>query len=81
MDGHEDAITAKNEAGLFFNDPNETLPTQYSPSVPIAELSAPPSPGGRRESTFSPTASETQLAAMKLNLIYFSAGSSSFTLI
>jgi len=64
MDGHDDAITAKNKAELTFNDPNETVPTQYPPSVPIVALSSPLLPGGRRESTFPPPASETQLAAI-----------------
>ena len=62
--GHGDVITAKNEAELDFNDPNESLPTQNSPSVPLVALSSPSSPGGRRESTFSPTAPAAQLAAI-----------------
>ena len=46
MDGHGDVITAKNEVELDFNDPNESLPTQNSPSVPLVALSSPTSPGG-----------------------------------
>ena len=38
MDGHDDAITAKNKAELTFNDSNETLPTQISSSVPLSLL-------------------------------------------
>ena len=64
MDGQDDVSTAKNEAELIFNDPNATLPTQYSPSVPVVALSSPPSPSGRRESAFPPTVSEMQLAAI-----------------
>ena len=40
MDGHDDVITAKNEAELDFNDPNETLPTQNFHSIPLVALFA-----------------------------------------
>ena len=60
----DDVGTAKNEAELSYNDPNVTLPTLDSPSVPLGELSSQTPPSGRRESTLSPTASETQLTAI-----------------